>query len=50
MLYTNRKAIQLHGIDHSAGFFNHPVISTRNKYLPVNPASSNHYLSQLAER
>jgi hypothetical protein len=50
MLYTIRKAIHLPGNDHSAGFFNHPVISTRNKLLPVNPASSNLFWSQLAEQ
>lgn len=31
MLYTNRKAIDMLGIDHSAGFFNHPVISIQQK-------------------
>ena len=38
MLHTNRKAIQLHGIDHLAGFCNHPVISTRYKiYQLIQP-------------
>jgi len=46
MLYTIRKAIQLHGIDHSARFCNHPVINTGYKiYRLIQPPQIIIYLS-----